>query len=312
MSEIKILQGPELSSLGLLLEKYRRGQNKFGDMIIGPFWVNLIVEKITGGDEKALALTKDGQVEAFVIHKTGSNSVLASMVYVDKTERREALLSELVFRMRKIYSAKSIVFGDPVPDMDIEAQKRIFLSAGFRVLERYKMEFSAPYEVKEVDRPPGFTFKKYSKTLDRKVARLDQRAYRDHPDEPILEVLTDTGSNPPSLRIVRSGPAFFERSLSSFALSGSELAGGIYCTHMGKELWISNLVVDPHFRGQGLGKYLLFKVLKGMKPGGYRRCMLMVSADNHSALNMYKKFRFKLKRNRFNFVYTTGQGVKNH
>ena len=139
---------------------------------------------------------------------------------------------------------------------------------------------------------------------------LDQRAYRDHPDEPIFKALTDTGSSPPSVRIVHSDRSFFERSLSTFAFSGSELSGAVYCTHVGPELWVSNLVVDPHFRGQGLGKYLLFRVLKGMKARGYVRCALMVSAENHSALKIYKKSGFKLKRNRFNFVYRTGQGVK--
>jgi GNAT superfamily N-acetyltransferase len=309
MSEFKILQGSQLCDLGRLLEKYREGQNKFGEMIIGPFWVNLVVEKISNGDEKALALMEHGQVEGFVIYKTGNKSVLASMIYVDKIESRQALLSDLIFHLRDMHSPKSIVFGDPIPDMDIEYQKRIFLSAGFKILERYKMEFSAGYNVKEVERPPGFTFKKYSKNLDRKIVKLDQRAYRDHPDEPIFEALADAGSSPPSLRIVHSDSSFFEKNLSSFAFSGADLAGAVYCTHVGSELWISNLVVDPHFRGKGLGKYLLFKVLKGMESSVYGRCVLLVSADNYTALRMYKKFRFKLKRNRFNFVYHTGQGV---
>jgi GNAT superfamily N-acetyltransferase len=311
MSETRILQGPELIRLDQLLEKYRQGQNKFGDMIIGPAWVNLMIEKITGGKDRALALIAEGDIKGFILFKTGAHSVLGSMIYANDIEGREKLLTNLVSDLRKRFPGKSIVFPEPLPDMDIEEQKRLFAEAGFEIMERYKMEYSTRYEITAPRRPEGFTLKKYSRLLDQNIIVLDKRAYKSHPDERIIDILTDIGIEPPSLRIVHSSTAFFERNMSWFAMSGNRLAGAIYCTRSGADLWISNLVVDPDFQGRGLGKYLFFRTLEGMKKSNYNRCVLMVSAGNEAALKIYKNFKFKLKRKCYNFVYRTGQGVKN-
>ncbi len=311
MSETMILQGPELIRLDRLLEKYRQGQNKFGEMIVGPAWVNLMIEKITGGGEKAMVLVEDERVAGFILFKTGKRSILASLVYVEDVEKREKLLAELVSEFRDEFWQKSIVFPEPLPDMEIEDQKRLFAEAGFEIMERYKMEYSTRYEIQAPKRPEGITLKKYSRLLDQNITVLDKRAYKNHPDERIIDILTDIGIEPPSLRIVHSSTAFFERNMSWFAMSRNRLVGAIYCTRSGADLWISNLVVDPDFQGRGLGKYLFFRTLDGMKKSGYNRGVLMVSAGNETALKIYKNFKFKLKRKCFNFVYHTGQGVKN-
>jgi GNAT superfamily N-acetyltransferase len=56
--------------------------------------------------------------------------------------------------------------------------------------------------------------------------------------------------------------------------------------------WIQNFGVAPEFRGRGLGTALLFRSLAGFREAGLKRALLEVTAQNDSAVRLYRRLGF--------------------
>lgn len=56
---------------------------------------------------------------------------------------------------------------------------------------------------------------------------------------------------------------------------------------------IQNVGVAPEFRGLGLGRALVFKCLQGFRESGLRRVYLEVTAENSSAVRLYRDLGFR-------------------
>lgn len=63
-----------------------------------------------------------------------------------------------------------------------------------------------------------------------------------------------------------------------------------------EDYYISNIAVDPDFRGQGIGTYIVENALKLAEDSGCRKVILNVTLNNERALKFYKRFGFKVKR----------------
>jgi ribosomal-protein-alanine N-acetyltransferase len=59
------------------------------------------------------------------------------------------------------------------------------------------------------------------------------------------------------------------------------------------EFHITNIAVLPEYRGQGLGRRLLHRLLSIARERGMRRATLEVRINNTPAQNLYKKFGFR-------------------
>jgi putative acetyltransferase len=68
--------------------------------------------------------------------------------------------------------------------------------------------------------------------------------------------------------------------LSSVALDGAELVGGVLCGHDGRRGFIHHLAVSPDRRHEGIGSALVERCFKGMAGMGLRKCHIFVFADN--------------------------------
>ena len=62
---------------------------------------------------------------------------------------------------------------------------------------------------------------------------------------------------------------------------------------------IQNLGVVPEFRSRGLGKALLFRALDGFRRSGLQVATLQVTARNSSAVRMYARWGFEVRRTVF-------------
>ncbi|MCE5213597.1 MAG: GNAT family N-acetyltransferase [Methanobacterium sp.] len=60
------------------------------------------------------------------------------------------------------------------------------------------------------------------------------------------------------------------------------------------DLYLASVAVDYNCRGKGLGKFILKKSLEIAKKNGSKRAVLDVDIGNEVALNLYKKFGFKV------------------
>src|SRR5262249_13870611 len=59
---------------------------------------------------------------------------------------------------------------------------------------------------------------------------------------------------------------------------------------------IQNLGIVPEYRGRGLGTALMQQALAGFQRAGFRRGFLEVTAQNSSAVQLYKRLGFSRAR----------------
>ncbi|EKB51225.1 GNAT family N-acetyltransferase [Cecembia lonarensis] len=76
------------------------------------------------------------------------------------------------------------------------------------------------------------------------------------------------------------------------------------CTYhviSGKKGWIEDVVVDTQYRGQGIGRKLMEKLLEKGKKKKLTEILLFTEAHRIPAINLYADLGFKLKESR---IYT--------
>jgi len=57
--------------------------------------------------------------------------------------------------------------------------------------------------------------------------------------------------------------------------------------------WIEDMVVDPQYRGHGVGKQLLLQALEWAKIGGATRAQLLVDMTNTDAIGYYEHLKWE-------------------
>ncbi len=80
---------------------------------------------------------------------------------------------------------------------------------------------------------------------------------------------------------------------------------------LGKDdYYLSNIAVDPQYRGQGIGTYILENAVKIAGEKGCRRVVLDVTFDNKGAKRLYERFGFKVYSKKTPWLFR-GQGTFN-
>lgn len=77
------------------------------------------------------------------------------------------------------------------------------------------------------------------------------------------------------------------------------------------EATLFNLAVDPHFQGQGFGKYLLNALMNQLKEQGIITLWLEVRASNTAAYKLYQQLGFNEVDIRKNY-YPLPNGTREH
>ena len=67
---------------------------------------------------------------------------------------------------------------------------------------------------------------------------------------------------------------------------------------------IQNLGVTPHHRGQGIGSALVLQALHGFRREGLGRAVLEVTAQNDSAVRLYRRLGFRFRKTVYKTVET--------
>jgi ribosomal protein S18 acetylase RimI-like enzyme len=91
------------------------------------------------------------------------------------------------------------------------------------------------------------------------------------------------------------GCGTFQRS-ASFVIDGpaQTLAAGIICSLIDRDVaHISQVIVDPDFRGQGFGRGLMRAAMREAAAIGARRMTLLVATDNRPARALYAQVGFR-------------------
>ncbi len=111
--------------------------------------------------------------------------------------------------------------------------------------------------------------------------------------------------------------AFTEQHFAAFGLFSyldpatlsdkSTLAAYVAFYHALDELEILNIAVDPAFRQQKLGTYLLYTTLQEARKMGIKRAVLEVRTTNTPALKLYENVQFVCVGKRTKYYKDTGE-----
>lgn len=82
-------------------------------------------------------------------------------------------------------------------------------------------------------------------------------------------------------------------------MDGEKLAGmalmATYTVISGYKGWVEDVVVDPNYRGKGLGRKLMNKLLEEGKKKGLSEILLFSNDKRKAAISLYKSLDFKQK-----------------
>lgn len=131
------------------------------------------------------------------------------------------------------------------------------------------------------------------------MARLIVDAYRDHVDSHINDQYShDAGA----LRFLKNivifpGCGVFQPRTSLVAVERTDaeerLVGAVLTSQVAPGIaHVTQLCIAPDRQGHGLGRYLMEASLEGLRGRGYRGVSLTVTAENESAVRLYRRLRF--------------------
>ncbi len=96
-----------------------------------------------------------------------------------------------------------------------------------------------------------------------------------------------------------------------YAVKGT-LINELLTASVGKnDYYLSNIAVDPQFRGQGIGTYILENAFKAADKKGCKRVLLDVTLHNEGARRLYERFGFKVYGKKDPKLVFKGKGTLN-
>ena len=81
----------------------------------------------------------------------------------------------------------------------------------------------------------------------------------------------------------------------------NKIIGYVIYWIIGDEAHINNIALHPEFRGQGIGEYVLRKIIELIKKAGAKFISLEVRPSNIPARKLYQKLGFRLEAIRKNY-----------
>lgn len=78
------------------------------------------------------------------------------------------------------------------------------------------------------------------------------------------------------------------KNLNFIAFSQDEIVATIKCGHDGRRGYLHHLLVRKDFRGRGLAKEMINRVLQSLKEQGIKKCNTFVLDSNTAALDFWK------------------------
>ena len=166
-----------------------------------------------------------------------------------------------------------------------------------RYFKRYRMEIDLHRAPLPGPPPPGFGFLPWSLKLVEAHADAKYRSFQDSLDAQVFPCLADLGGCRDLMRDISDSKDFLPSATWLAVAYDSE--GPTYCgTIQGvRGAWsigrIQNVGVMAEFRGRGLGRQLVLRALHGFRLAGLRYGSLEATADNESAIRLYRHLGFR-------------------
>ncbi len=159
--------------------------------------------------------------------------------------------------------------------------------------KRFRMEVDLERPVPGLGLPPRYAWVSWDESLLEQHAEVKFLAFRTEIDAHVFPCLGDRSGCQRLMREIRRKPGFLPCA-TWLILGPAGYVGTIQgVMDRGPIGAIQNVGVAPDFRGIGLGKALVRKALEGFREAGLRRAYLEVTAENASAIRLYRSVGFR-------------------
>lgn len=162
--------------------------------------------------------------------------------------------------------------------------------------KRYRMELDLRLPRPRVDLPNGFRWVQWSPELLDAHARVKLRCFAGETDSLVFPCLSHLAGCRDLMKAISTRPAFCPAAtwLVCFDGEGVGTVQGLMDTS--RRGGIQNLGVVAEHRGLGIGLALLVKALDGFANHGARHAFLEVTAQNETAIRIYRGIGFRSRK----------------
>lgn len=159
--------------------------------------------------------------------------------------------------------------------------------------KRFRMEVDLDGSLGPPGLPPRFEWVPWAESLIDRHAEVKYQSFRGEIDAHVFPCLGDRQGCQRLMREIRRKPGFLAG--ATWLIAGPEGYVGTVQGVMdrGPIGGIQNVGVIPSYRGLGLGRALVRQALEGFYQAGLRRAYLEVTAENSSAVRLYRAVGFR-------------------
>jgi ribosomal protein S18 acetylase RimI-like enzyme len=171
--------------------------------------------------------------------------------------------------------------------------------------KRFRMEIDLTLGLPAPALPPGYCWLAWDPALVEAHAEVKFLSFADEIDSIVFPNLGCRSGCRQLMEAIarRSG---FEPQATWLIACGDDLCGTVQgVRELGGIGAIQNLGVVPHHRGLRLGTALLLQALHGLRHSGMARTFLEVTAQNESAIRLYRRLGFRCRKTIYKAVDTT-------
>jgi ribosomal protein S18 acetylase RimI-like enzyme len=168
--------------------------------------------------------------------------------------------------------------------------------------KRFRMEIDLDGSSSPTQLPQPFWWVAWDESLVELHAEVKYLCFRDEIDSHVFPCLGERHGCQRLMREIRRKPGFL--AVSTWLIASPEGYCGTVQGVMdrGPIGAIQNLGVVPRYRGLGLGKALVRQALEGFYQAGLRRAYLEVTAENTSAVQLYRAVGFRRSKTLYKAV----------
>jgi GNAT superfamily N-acetyltransferase len=168
--------------------------------------------------------------------------------------------------------------------------------------KRFRMEADLGSTLPIPELPPGYEWVSWSEALIDRHAEVKFLSFREEIDAFVFPCLGDRAGCQRLMREIRRKPGFLPQ--ATWLIGCEEgfcgtVQGVIDRGPIGS---VQNVGVVPSRRGLGLGRALILRTLEGFRQAGLRRATLEVTAENASAVRLYREVGFRKSKTLYKAV----------
>ena len=168
--------------------------------------------------------------------------------------------------------------------------------------KRFRMEIDLDGSILRPSLPEAFTWVSWNESLIDRHAEVKYLSFRDEIDACVFPCLGDRYGCQRLMREIRRKPGFLGEATWMIVCPEGYVGTVQGVMDRGPIGAIQNVGVVPAYRGLGLGHALVGQALAGFYLAGLRRAYLEVTAENASAVKLYRDVGFRRSKTLYKAV----------